>query len=213
MIREDLANMRRDYASSILDEGTAEREPFAQFRKWINDASAAEVLDPNAMTLATCGDDRRPAVRVVLLKYYGDEGLTFFTNYTSKKGRQLAENPNAALHFFWPELHRQILIQGSVTKFDKAASDQYFFSRPIDSQIGAWASHQSSVIESREVLEQQFEELQDRFDGDVPSPPFWGGYTLRPDCYEFWQGRVNRLHDRLVYTHTGDNWEITRLAP
>jgi pyridoxamine 5'-phosphate oxidase len=213
MIREDLANMRRDYASSTLEEATAARDPLDQFGKWMNDARAAEVLDPNAMSVATCGDDRRPAVRIVLLKYFGDDGFTFFTNYTSKKGRQLEENPNAALHFFWPELHRQILIQGIVAKYDTAASDEYFFSRPVDSQIAAWASRQSSLIESREELEQQFDELADRFDGDVPPPPFWGGFTLKPDCYEFWQGRVSRLHDRLVYTRAGRNWEITRLAP
>jgi len=213
MIREDLANMRRDYASSTLDEATAATDPLDQFRRWIKDATAAEVLDPNAMSLATCGDDRRPAIRIVLLKYYGNEGFTFFTNYTSKKGRQLEENPNAALHFFWPELHRQILIQGRVEKFDKAAGDAYFLSRPVDSKIGAWASHQSAKVGSREELDGRFTELQQKFGEDVPPPPFWGGYTLKPDCYEFWQGRVSRLHDRLVYTRTADAWEITRLAP
>ncbi len=213
MIREDLAKMRRVYASTTLDEPTAAKDPLDQFRTWLNDAIQSEVLDPNAMSVATCGDDRRPAVRIVLLKYYGDEGFTFFTNYSSKKGRQLAENPNAALHFFWPELHRQILIQGTVTKYDKTASDEYFFSRPLDSQIGAWASHQSAVIGSRESLDRRFTELQEEFGENVPSPPFWGGYTLKPDCYEFWQGRVSRLHDRLVYTRTGNTWEITRLAP
>src|ERR1043166_6464036 len=135
MTREDLAQLRRDYASSTLDEAAIARDPLDQFRVWINDALQSGVLDPNAMTLATCGDDRRPSARIVLLKYYGDEGFTFFTNYTSKKGRQLAENPNAALHFFWPELHRQILIQGSVEKFDKEAGDAYFLSRPFDSKI------------------------------------------------------------------------------
>ncbi|MFL6374864.1 MAG: pyridoxamine 5'-phosphate oxidase [Pyrinomonadaceae bacterium] len=213
MIREDLANIRRDYASTTLEEATAARDPLDQFRAWVNDAIHAEVLDPNAMSLATCGEDRRPAIRIVLLKYYGDEGFTFFTNYTSKKGRQLAENPNAALHFFWPELHRQILIQGRVEKFDKAAGDAYFLSRPLDSKIGAWASHQSSVVESRETLDQRFAELREEFGDNVPPPPFWGGYTVKPDCYEFWQGRVSRLHDRLVYTRSGDAWEIKRLAP
>ena len=213
MIREDLAKMRRDYASSMLEESSAAKDPLAQFREWVGDAIRSEVLDPNAMSLATCGDDRRPAVRIVLLKYYGDEGFTFFTNYTSKKGRQLEENPNAALHFFWPELHRQILIQGVVTKFDKAAGDEYFFSRPLDSQIGAWASHQSAAIESREALDEKFAELQHEFGDKVPAPPFWGGYTLKPDCFEFWQGRVSRLHDRLVYTRSDDDWTITRLAP
>lgn len=213
MIREDLASMRRDYASTTLEESTAARYPLEQFRRWVKDAVKAEVLDPNAMTLATCGDDRLPSARVVLLKYYGDEGFTFFTNYESKKGRELGENPKAALHFFWPELHRQILIQGTVTKFDKAAGDEYFHSRPVDSQIGAWASHQSAVIDSREALDERFEQLRQEFGGNVPTPHFWGGYTVRPDCFEFWQGRVSRLHDRLVYTRSGDGWEIKRLAP
>jgi len=213
MIREDLAKMRRDYASTTLEEATAARDPLEQFRTWVNDAIRAEVLDPNAMSLATCGEDRKPAVRIVLLKYYGEDGFTFFTNYTSKKGRQLEENPNAALHFFWPELHRQILIQGQVTKFDKAAGDEYFLSRPVDSKIGAWASHQSATVESREVLDTRFAKLQEKFGDNVPPPPFWGGYTLKPECFEFLQGRVSRLHDRLVYTRTGDKWEITRLAP
>ena len=213
MIRDSLADMRRDYASTTLEETSAAKDPLDQFRAWVNDAIHAEVLDPNAMSLATCGDDRKPAVRIVLLKYYGDDGFTFFTNYTSKKGRQLEENPNAALHFFWPELHRQILIQGQVTKFDKAAGDEYFVSRPLDSKIGAWASHQSATIGSRDELEERFASLHEKFGDDVPPPPFWGGYTLNPDCVEFWQGRVSRLHDRLVYTRSGENWEITRLAP
>ncbi|MBV9242133.1 MAG: pyridoxamine 5'-phosphate oxidase [Acidobacteria bacterium] len=213
MIRDDLAKMRRDYASTELHEENAAKDPLDQFRSWVSDAIQAEVLDPNAMTLATCGDDRRPSVRVVLLKYYGDEGFTFFTNYTSKKGRELDQNPNAALHFFWPELHRQILIQGQVTNFDKAAGDEYFLSRPLDSKIGAWTSHQSAEVASRKVLDDRFAELQKKFGDDVPPPPFWGGYTLRPDCYEFWQGRVSRLHDRLVYLRTDDDWSIKRLAP
>lgn len=213
MIREDLANIRRDYASTTLEEKTAAKDPLDQFRVWVNDAIHAEVLDPNAMTLSTCGEDLRPAARIVLLKYYGDDGFTFFTNYTSKKGRQLEQNPNAALHFFWPELHRQILIQGRVEKFDKTAGDEYFLSRPVDSKIGAWASHQSAVVESREALDKRFAELQQKYGDDVPPPPFWGGYTLRPECYEFWQGRVSRLHDRLVYSRSANAWEITRLAP
>lgn len=213
MTRDNLANMRRDYASSVLEEATAAKDPLDQFRTWMNDAIRAEILDPNAMTLATCGDDHSPAIRVVLLKYYGEDGFTFFTNYTSKKAHQLDENPNAAIHFFWPELHRQILIQGQVTKFDKDAGDKYFLSRPLDSKIGAWASHQSAAIDSRETLDKRFADLRQKFGDDVPPPPFWGGYTLKPDCYEFWQGRVSRLHDRLTYTRTGDSWEITRLAP
>jgi pyridoxamine 5'-phosphate oxidase len=213
MERDDLAQLRRDYASSTLDESSVATDPLDQFRVWLDDALRSGVLDPNAMTLATCGSDGRPSARIVLLKYYGVDGFTFFTNYESKKGRELAENPNAAIHFFWPQLHRQVLIQGSVEKYDREASDAYFLSRPLDSRIGAWASHQSSTIESREVLEERVRALNAKFGENVLPPPFWGGFTLRPDCFEFWQGRLSRLHDRIVYTRAGDRWEITRLAP
>ncbi|HEV7700711.1 MAG TPA: pyridoxamine 5'-phosphate oxidase [Pyrinomonadaceae bacterium] len=213
MERDSLAQLRRDYASSTLDESNVAADPLDQFRVWLDDALKADVLDPNALTLATCGSDCRPSARVVLLKYYSEEGFTFFTNYESRKGRELTENPNATMHFFWPQLHRQIMIEGSVEKYDRDASDAYFLSRPLDSRIGAWASHQSAAIESREVLNERVKKLTEEFGEDVPPPPFWGGFTLLPDSYEFWQGRVGRLHDRIVYTRDDDRWEITRLAP
>lgn len=213
MDRHDLADLRRDFASDGLLESDVNTSPFGQFAKWMDDAIAAEVPDANAMTVATVGEDGRPDARVVLLKYYGEDGFAFFTNYESKKGRDLEANPYAAMHFFWPQLHRQVSIYGSVNKTSREESENYFKSRPVDSQIAAWASNQSSVIESRAFLENKFDEFKAKFGDDAPLPDFWGGFRLTPERFEFWQGRQNRLHDRICYSLEKANWTIFRLSP
>jgi len=213
MDKRDLANLRRDFASSELLESDIAASPLDQFSTWMNDALAAEIIDPNAMTLSTVGPDNRASSRVVLLKYFDGTGFAFFTNYESKKGTDLAANPYAALHFFWPQLDRQIAVSGSVVRTSRQESEDYFNARPVDSRLGAWTSEQSRVIESRDVLDKRFEEFREKFGDDVPLPPFWGGFRLTPDRFEFWQGRQNRLHDRLVYELRDSNWCIVRLSP
>ncbi len=213
MDRKELADLRRDFSSEGLFESSVAADPFEQFALWMDDALTADVIDPNAMTLSTVGPDNRPSARVVLLKYFGEEGFAFFTNYESKKGTDLIANPFTVLHFFWPQLDRQIAVYGPVEKTSLEESEKYFNSRPIDSRIGAWVSNQSRVIESREVLDNRFAEFQDKFGPNVPLPPFWGGFRLIPDKFEFWQGRQNRLHDRIVYKLEGHVWQIARLSP
>jgi pyridoxamine 5'-phosphate oxidase len=209
----DLANIRRDFATDGIRKTDMAADPFTQFAAWMNDALKADVLDPNAMTVATVDSDNKPSARVVLLKAFDATGFVFFTNYESKKGRDLDANANASFNFFWPQLHRQIAICGSVEKTSREESEKYFKSRPIDSQLAAWASAQSSEIASREFLEERFNEFRKKFDTQVPLPPFWGGFRLTPDKFEFWQGRQNRLHDRIVYTLDGDAWQMSRLSP
>lgn len=209
----DLADIRRDFESSGLLEADMSRDPFDQFAAWMNEALASDTLDPNAMTVTTIGEDNRPSARVVLLKKFDATGFVFFTNYESKKGRDLLANANTSFNFFWPQLNRQIAIHGRVEKTSREESEKYFKSRPVDSQLAAWASAQSSEIESREILETHFIEFREKFADDVPLPPFWGGFRLTPDKFEFWQGRQNRLHDRFVYTLDGDAWQISRLSP
>ncbi len=209
----NLADLRRDFASHELLESTIAADPFEQFRSWLDDALASDVIDANAMTVATVGPDGKPSVRVVLLKGYDQNGFVFFTNYGSKKGTDLIGNPNTVFHFFWPQLDRQIGIYGSVVKTSREESAEYFNSRPVDSRNGAWASAQSSVIASREELEQRFSEFKEKFGDNVPLPDFWGGFRLTPIKFEFWQGRQNRLHDRIVYNLDGDAWTISRLSP
>jgi len=213
MDRNELADLRREFASDGLMESDVDASPFVQFARWMDEAIAAEIPDPNAMTLATVGEDGRPDARVVLLKYYGDQGFAFFTNYESKKGSDLTASPYASLHFFWPQLHRQVSISGRVEKTSREDSEKYFKSRPVDSQIAAWASNQSRIIESRAFLEHRFDEFKAKFGDDVPLPDFWGGFRLTPDRFEFWHGRQNRLHDRLCYTTNADSWTINRLSP
>jgi pyridoxamine 5'-phosphate oxidase len=213
MNTHELADLRRDFSAAGLDESDLDADPFVQFGEWMNDALGADIRDPNAMTLATVGEDGLPDARVVLLKYYGPEGFLFFTNYESKKGRDLAANPYATLHFFWRQLDRQVSIRGGVQKTSREESEKYFKSRPVDSRIAAWASNQSHVIESRAVLEKRFRELKEKFGDDVPLPDFWGGFRLLPERFEFWQGRQNRLHDRLFYSQEKTTWKIERLSP
>lgn len=209
----NLADLRRDFASHELLESMIASDPFEQFKLWFDDALASDVIDANAMTVATVGQDGKPSTRVVLLKDYDHDGFVFYTNYGSKKGTDLTGNPNTVFHFFWPQLDRQIGIYGSVEKTSREESAEYFNSRPVDSRIGAWASAQSSVIASREELEGRFAEYKEKFGDEVPLPEFWGGFRLTPIKFEFWQGRQNRLHDRIVYTLDGGAWTISRLSP
>ena len=198
-----------------LNEATADPNPIEQFARWFADATASGIKLPNAMTLATATADGQPAARVVLLKEFDADGFVFYTNYESQKGGELDENPRAALCFYWPELDRQVRISGSVTRTTREESEVYFHTRPVDSQLGAWASRQSAVIASREVLEERMRQLVREYEGgEVPLPPYWGGYRVSPAVIEFWQNRLSRLHDRLRYTRQADGrWLIERLSP
>ena len=209
------ADLRREYTRAGLREADADPDPLRQFAAWFDQALAAAVPEPNALTLATVGPDGRPSARVVLLKAFDAAGFTFHTNYDGRKGRELVANPHAAMVFFWPELERQVRIEGAVERLSEAESDAYFAGRPRGSQLGAWASRQSEPIADRDTLERRLAEWTRTYEGkEVPRPPFWGGLRLRPDAIEFWQGRPNRLHDRLLYRKTaGGQWEIVRLAP
>lgn len=212
----DINHLRENYDSSSLDEGQVDRDPFRQFAEWFQAAQQAGLPDSNAMTLATCTTDGRPSARTVLLKEVDEKGFVFYSNYESRKGKELDDNPRAALLFFWQPLHRQVRIEGIVEKVDQEASARYFQSRPKDSQIGAWASPQSRVIPGRETLEDAVRQLEKEYENTttLPLPGFWGGYRVLPELIEFWQGRVSRLHDRIQYSlqEEGD-WKIERLAP
>lgn len=210
-----IADIRRDYSLKTLLEHEIADSPYAQFADWWQQAIESEIDEVNAMTLATASLEGVPAARIVLLKEYDENGFVFYTNYDSAKGQELAENPRASLLFFWKELERQVRITGMVEKVSGAESDAYFLSRPTGSQIGAWASPQSHVIESRSWLEQQVKVLEEKFSNKtVARPPQWGGYRVKPVIIEFWQGRSSRLHDRLQYTLQEDGtWKIERLAP
>ena len=210
-----IADIRKNYSQERLSEKDAEANPMQQFSKWWDEAMASEIDEVNAMTLATASSDGVPSARIVLLKGYDTTGFTFFTNYSSFKGQQLAENPKACLVFFWKELERQVRITGLIEKISSAASDEYFSSRPAGSQIGALASPQSQVIESREWLDNHYKDLENKLEGkQLQRPSHWGGYIVKPVIIEFWQGRPSRLHDRLQYILMQDGeWKIERLAP
>ena len=214
-MQQDIAGIRKNYASKTLNESDADKHPIRQFDAWWQEVMAAEVDEVNAMTLATSSADGLPSARIVLLKGFSDEGFVFYTNYNSHKGRQLAENPKACLVFFWKELERQVRITGIVKKISEEESTAYFLSRPRGSQIGAVASPQSQPVESREWLETQYAIAEKiAADGDVRKPAHWGGYVVQPVVMEFWQGRPSRLHDRIQYSlQPGGEWLIERLAP
>lgn len=214
-MQENLHDYRKNYQRGALDEKTVDPNPLQQFRTWFYEAKEDEGVDEvNAMTLATLGLDGFPRGRVVLLKKYDEYGFYFYTNYTSDKARSIEKNNQVSLSFFWSSLERQIIIKGTVEKTSEADSANYFSGRPRGSQLGAWVSDQSCVVENREYLERQLKQLEDRFDGkEIPAPPFWGGYLVRPQEIEFWQGRPNRLHDRIRYRLEDLDWIIERLAP
>ncbi|TGL19279.1 pyridoxamine 5'-phosphate oxidase [Leptospira yanagawae] len=206
--------MRNSYERSVLSEQTAGTDPLALFSKWFTEAKEEKELEPNAMSLATVNKEGQPSVRIVLLKGLIRNEFQFFTNYHSHKGKDILDNPKVALTFFWPKLERQIRIEGTVSKISKEESEAYFKIRPRESQIGAHTSNQSSVVSSREELESKFQFLSKEWEGkEIPMPEFWGGYSVYPTKIEFWQGRVGRLHDRILFERKHSSWERTRLSP
>ncbi|MEQ9468266.1 MAG: pyridoxamine 5'-phosphate oxidase [Ekhidna sp.] len=214
-MREDIASIRKEYTQAELDESSVNRNPFGQFEKWFQEALKSEIIEPTAMILGTTNREGQPFQRTVLLKSFDTGGFVFFTNYESRKSKQMESNPKVSLLFPWYMLERQVAITGSVKKVSTSESLKYFLSRPRGSQLGAWVSHQSEVITSRSILETKLAEMKRKFkEGKVPLPDHWGGYRVVPDSIEFWQGRPNRLHDRIFYQKEAENsWNISRLSP
>jgi len=215
MGKPNIADLRRSYRKGGLDEGDLPDEPVKLFKEWLDQAIDTEDTEANVMSLATVDENGRPDVRILLLKGVENGGILFFTNYRSRKARNLSKNPFASCCFWWPGLERQVRLSGPVEKVSREVSEEYFASRPRESQIGAWTSEQSQSIENRKILEEEFKKYEDKFaGGEVPMPEFWGGYRLKPERVEFWQGRAGRLHDRILYTSEDhDKWDRVRLAP
>lgn len=215
-LNQQIRKLRSDYSRMELNESEIAKDPVFQFELWMKEALAANVSEPHAMALSTVSADGKPSSRIVLLRGFSAQGFVFYTNYNSKKGMDIAKNPYASLNFFWPQIERQVRVEGRLEKVSSETSEKYFNSRPRESKIGAWVSEQSQVIKSREVLENKFAELSAKYPAEkVPCPPFWGGYLLKPSVIEFWQGRPNRLHDRILFTLSDDeiSWNLQRLAP
>jgi pyridoxamine 5'-phosphate oxidase len=214
MAKKNISNLRRSYSAKKLMEDSVALDPFKQFSVWMNDAINSNIIEPNAMILATANSGGIPSARVVLLKDFNEKGFVFFTNYKSSKAKDLSENPNASLLFFWDVLERQVRVNGKVKKVSVEESEEYFKSRPRENQLGAWASEQSSVLKNRKVLDEKYKFFMKQFKGkEIPLPEFWGGYCIIPNKFEFWQGRENRLHDRILYRKIRSKWKIERLSP